>query len=75
MGNANASQSGGGHTQITGAMFVGNTNGGSSNFNWNGGGGNGISYDHCLADDLLNNLPPQTTDQPLQVLSTRTLEF
>lgn len=75
LGNANTTNNGGGNGQIVGAIFVGNTNGGSSSFTWNGGGGNGIQYDHCLADDLLNNLAPAPSSNPLQVLSTRTLEF
>jgi hypothetical protein len=75
LGTASATQNGGGNTQITGAMYIGNTNGGASSFNWSGGGGNGIQYDHCLSDDLLNNLPPAPSTNPLQVLSTRTLEF
>ncbi|HEX8925170.1 MAG TPA: hypothetical protein VF786_05225, partial [Terriglobales bacterium] len=40
-----------------------------------GGGGNGISYDHCWVDNLLGNLnllmPP--SNQPLKVLSVRHL--
>lgn len=75
LGTANSNSNGGGNGQINGALYIGNTNGGVSNFNWNGGGGNGIRYDHCLADDLINNLPPPPSSDPLQVLSTRMLEF
>jgi len=75
LGNANATLNGGGNSAITGAMFVGNINGGTSSFTWNGGGTNQITYDHCLADDLINNLSPSPSSNPLQVLSTRTLEF
>jgi hypothetical protein len=59
-------------------MYVANNNGsalGQSSFNWSGGGTNTIQYDHCWADDLLNKFPPSTTDQPLQVLSSRVLTF
>jgi len=80
IGSANVTNSGGGNGQITGAMYVANTNGGgntfgSATFNWNGGGGNGIQYDHCWADNLLNKFPPAPSGSPLQVLSSRTLEF
>jgi hypothetical protein len=80
IGSATVSNSGGGNGQITGAMYVANTAGGgntlgSSTFNWNGGGGNGIQYDHCWADNLLNKFPPPPNAAPLQVLSSRTLEF
>ncbi len=75
IGNAVINNQGGGNGQITGAMYVGNTSGGASTFNWNGGGGNGINYDHCWADDLLNKYPALTSGEPLQVLSSRTLTF
>lgn len=83
LGTATVDNSGGGNGSITGALYVAgvvkNADGtfslGSSNFNWNGGGGNGIQYDHCWADDLIAKFPPVTNDQPLQVLSTRILQF
>jgi hypothetical protein len=80
IGSATVDNSGGGNGQITGAMYVANTAGGgntlgSPTFNWNGGGGNGIQYDHCWADNLLNKFPPPPNASPLQVLSSRTLEF
>ncbi|HEX6805324.1 MAG TPA: hypothetical protein VF133_16720 [Terriglobales bacterium] len=78
LGTANVQHNGGGNGQITGAMYVANTQGstlGSSSFNWSGGGTNTIQYDHCWADDLLNKFPPKTSNQPLQILSTRTLQF
>jgi hypothetical protein len=78
MGTATVDNSGGGNGSITGALYVANDSNntlGSSYFNWNGGGGNGIQYDHCWADDLINRFPPATSSQPLQVLSTRTLQF
>jgi hypothetical protein len=78
LGTATVTHNGGGNGQITGAMYVANNNGsalGQSSFNWSGGGTNTIQYDHCWADDLLNKFPPSTTDQPLQVLSSRVLTF
>ena len=75
IGSAIVNNQGGGNGQITGAMYVANTGGTPSTFNWNGGGGNGIQYDHCWADDLLSKYPPFTSDQPLQVLSSRLLTF
>ena len=78
VGSATVNNDGGGNGQITGAMYVGGYSGntpGTSTFNWNGGGGNGIQYDHCWADYLLNQFPPTKSAQPLQVLSTRMLEF
>jgi hypothetical protein len=75
MGNASLIANGGGNGQITGAMYVGNSNGGTSNVDWSGGGGNGVYYDHCWADDLLNKFPAQTSSDPLQVLSSRILTF
>jgi hypothetical protein len=78
LGTATVQHNGGGNGQITGAMYVANDQGntlGSASFNWSGGGGNTIQYDHCWADDLLNRYPPKTSSQPLQVLSTRTLQF
>jgi len=79
IGSATVNNNGGGNGQITGAMYVANTGAGntlgSPTFNWNGGGGNGIQYDHCWADNLLNKFPPPPNSSPLQVLSSRTLEF
>jgi hypothetical protein len=84
LGTATIQHNGGGNGQITGAMYVANDSGsylnpqaplGSASFNWSGGGTNTIQYDHCWADDLLSKFPPKTSQQPLQVLSTRTLEF
>jgi hypothetical protein len=80
IGTATVNNSGGGNGQIIGAMYVANTSGGGNSlspatFNWNGGGGNGIQYDHCWADNLLNKFPPPPNTSPLQVLSSRTLEY
>ena len=77
---------GGGNGQITGMVWVAKTkdasgnllaNLGSPTLGWNGGGGNGIQYDHCWADNLVNTIhytPPQPTT-PLKILSTRTVTF
>jgi hypothetical protein len=48
---------------------------GSPSMNWNGGGGNGIYYDHCWAWQMMSKIPvvaPPST-RPLRVLSVRTL--
>jgi Tfp pilus assembly protein PilX len=43
-------------------------------FNINGGGGNGIQYDHCWSDNMLSTLTnPSKSPQPLKVLSVRTV--
>jgi hypothetical protein len=78
IGNAVVNNQGGGNGQITGAVYVANTNGsnlGTPTFNWNGGGGNGIQYDHCWADNLLNKYPPTPSTKSMQVLSSRMLQF
>jgi len=78
LGAAIVNNKGGGNGQITGAFYVANDQGsslGSATFNWNGGGGNGIQYDHCWADDLLNKYPSTASDKALQVLSTRMMQF
>jgi len=78
IGNGASVMSGGGHGQISGAVFVANTAGGtlnSPNVSWNGGGGNGIQYDHCWADymeSLVPPLAPTINSSALQVISLRT---
>jgi len=50
---------------------------GSPSINWDGGGNNGVYYDHCLVTDLMGNIqfdPPPST-RPLKVLSLRTLPY
>ena len=50
----------------------------SPNVNWNGGGGNGIQYDHCWADYMISKVPPLTpavNASALQVISLRTLVY
>jgi hypothetical protein len=85
IGNGASIMDGGGNGQITGAVFVADTNGGtppgsalgSPNVSWAGGGGNGIQYDHCWADDMLAKIPytPAYSHKALQVVSLRTLEY
>lgn len=77
---------GGGNGQITGMIWVAKTKDSSGNLlsslgsptlSWAGGGGNGVQYDHCWADNLVNTIhfvPPQPTT-PLKILSTRTVTF
>jgi hypothetical protein len=75
---------GGGNGNINGAIYVAQTKDSSGNelsqlgnpqFTWNGGGTNGVAYDHCLSDNLLKRFVNQPSSLPLQVLSTRMLEF
>lgn len=48
----------------------------SPNADWNGGG-NGIQYDHCWADDMLARVPytPIMSPGGLQIVSLRTLVY
>ena len=41
------------------------------------GGGNGIQYDHCWADNLLARVPftPPPSTLPLKILSVRTVTY
>jgi hypothetical protein len=78
--------SGGGNGTIYGSMVVAKiwdgyatknllSSLGSPSMNWNGGGGNGIYYDHCWAWKMMSKVPvvsPPST-KPLRVLSVRTL--
>ncbi len=78
VGDGASIMNGGGNGQIVGSVFVANTAGGTLNpvnVDWSGGGGNGIQYNHCLADDLLGMLgyQPPLNYQPLQVISQRPL--
>lgn len=71
---------GGGNGQINGSVFVANTAGGNINSpsaDWSGGGGNGIQYDHCWADDMLARVPytPIMSPNGLQIVSLRTLVY
>jgi hypothetical protein len=81
IGNGASIMSGGGNGQIVGAVYVANTSGnsfGSPNVSWNGGGGNGIQYDHCWADYMLSKIPPLApagSASALQIVSLRTLVY
>jgi hypothetical protein len=80
IGTGAMTMSGGGNGQITGAVFVANTTGGTLNSpdaDWAGGGGNGIQYDHCWADDMLARVPytPIMSSNGLQIVSLRTLVY
>ena len=48
---------------------------GTPTFTWNGGGTSDVQYDHCLADSLLKRYENQPSPSPLQILSSRTLQF
>jgi hypothetical protein len=50
---------------------------GSPSMDWNGGGGNGIYYDHCWVENLIPIVPfePPPSTKPLKVLSTRTVSY
>jgi hypothetical protein len=50
---------------------------GSPDFHWNGGGGNGIYYDHCWVDNLIPivGFEPPPSPKPLKTLSTRTVTY
>ena len=80
---------GGGSGQIIGSVFVAKIWGdhvtdrallpslGAPSASWNGGGNNGILYDHCFADKLLSLVPfdPPPSVNPLKVLSFRMLPY
>lgn len=92
VGKGDFEASGGGNGLIVGTMLVANTRTspygpsnvvsdtvglGSPTVNWNGGGGNGIQYDHCWVENLLSKVPftpPQST-KPLKVLSVKPLAY
>jgi hypothetical protein len=84
IGQGQVIHTGGGNGTFTGAIYVAQTEDasgallpslGNPTYYWNGGGTNSIQYDHCLADSLLQKYNGQPSTYPLQVLSTRTLEF
>ena len=75
---------GGGNGTFNGAIYVANTLDASNNtlstlgtpqYIWNGGGTNQIQYDHCLSDALLQKYNGQPNPWPLQILSSRMLQF
>jgi len=85
IGQGQVVHSGGGNGTFNGAIYVAQTKDAAGNllpvvpgqpqYTWNGGGTNQIQYDHCLADGLLQKYQGQPSTYPLQVLSTRTLQF
>jgi hypothetical protein len=88
IGDGKVNFQGGGGGQINGSLFVSKiwdnhttknllSEVGSPQLSWSGGGGNGVFYNHCWADDMLSKfpfLPPPPTKQ-LKVLSTRTVTY
>ena len=50
---------------------------GSPTFKWNGGGGNGIYYDHCWVENLIPIVQwePNQSTRPLKILSTRSVSY
>jgi hypothetical protein len=88
VGDGIAEFNGGGNAEIDGTVIVAKiwdnyTNQnllstlGSPSFSWDGGGTNSIKFDHCWADNLMNDIlfePPPTT-KPLKVLSFRMLPY
>jgi hypothetical protein len=88
IGDGKVEFQGGGNGQINGSVIVSKiwddhttknllSEVGAPELKWNGGGGNGVYYNHCWADDMLTKfpfLPPPPTKQ-LKVLSTRTLNY
>ena len=79
---------GGGNAEINGSVFVAKIwdsyttknllpTLGSPSFDWNGGGGNGIYYDHCYVENLIPIVPftPPPSTKPLKILSTRTVSY
>ena len=84
IGQGGIVHNGGGNMYINGAMYVAQTvdasgnllpSVGAPNFTWNGGGTNQVTYDHCMADNLLKPYEGKPSNYPLQVLSTRMLNF
>jgi hypothetical protein len=79
---------GGGFPEINGTVFVAKiwddhttknllSTLGSPYMDWNGGGGNGIYYDHCWVENLIPVIPftPPPSTKPLKILSTRTVSY
>jgi len=88
VGDGKVEYGGGGNPEIDGTVFVAKiwdnftdknllAANGSPSFDWNGGGGNGIYYDHCWVQNLIPmveyDAPPST--RPLKILSTRTVSY
>jgi hypothetical protein len=88
VGDGNVQMNGGGNGQIVGSIWVAKTwdnhtdknllsNMGSPTFGWNGGGGNGIQYDHCYVSNLLTavSLDNINSTRPLKAVSYRSLPY
>lgn len=88
VGDGNVQMNGGGNGQIRGSIWVAKTwdnhtdknllqEMGSPTFGWNGGGGNGVQYDHCYVDNLLTavSLDNVNSTRPLKALSYRALPY
>jgi hypothetical protein len=88
VGDGEVEYGGGGFPEINGTVFVAKiwdnhvdknllNELGSPSFDWNGGGGNGIYYDHCWVQNMIPMIeyePPPST-RPLKYLSTRTVTY
>lgn len=88
IGDGEMVYNGGGVPEINGTVFVSKiwddhttknllTSLGSPYMDWNGGGGNGIYYDHCWVENLIPVVPfiPPPSTKPLKILSTRTVSY
>ncbi|HEX7895898.1 MAG TPA: hypothetical protein VF447_16990, partial [Terriglobales bacterium] len=84
IGQGSITHNGGGNGTFNGAVYVAKTNDAAGNplpalgtptYMWTGGGTNQINYDHCKADALLQKYNGNPSDSPLQILSTRMLQF
>jgi hypothetical protein len=88
VGDGNLQMNGAGNGQIFGSLWVAKTwdsyttknilnTMGSPTFGFNGGGNNGIQYDHCYVTNLLNavNLSSVNSTRPLKVLSYRSIPY
>ena len=88
IGDGKVNFMGGGNGQINGQVFVAKiwdnytaqnllTEPGSPELSWQGGGGNGIFYNHCWTEYMMSKLSyiPGPSTRQLQVLSTRTVTY
>jgi hypothetical protein len=87
VGDGHFEGKGGGNLQINGMLWLAQTRDhttknlleelGSPTMHWNGGGGNGIYYDHCMVTNLMDAVPLDTlySTKPLKVLSFRVLPY
>lgn len=85
IGQGSAVYSGGGNGQVNGSVYVAkisDTSGtllsslGTPTLDYSGGGGNGVQYDHCYADNLLGNFantPPGPNTNPLTIISQKSI--